>query len=279
MEVQRQLREIKLENAPPGVQSKVQRVLQDYPPKPDSIAELRGEVKAQRFARGLPPQADTGTSDRAKKVKASPVYQDAERRQQANWLEKGTESFRKWIQGITDRKDEMPQPNLQGPSLPPMSLPEWFIVVLWVLLGLTLLTGIVMIARAVKFGGFAGRSRVRGSLASEEEDSLTLDEWLQRADRFASEGDHRQAVRCLYVAMLVRLDETGAIRFIRTDTNWEHYYAYRRYLSGRGEDLLREPTTRFDVAWYGHSEVGTSDSAWFRERYLHLADTLKRGAA
>ncbi len=71
----------------------------------------------------------------------------------------------------------------------------------------------------------------------------------QHADDLAAQGDYPEAVRMLYLAVLVMLHQANLIRYERTRTNGE----YVRQL--RSRPALQRPfrtlTTQFELKWYG----------------------------
>lgn len=86
--------------------------------------------------------------------------------------------------------------------------------------------------------------------------------WAHTADEMAAQGNYREAVRCLYLALLSRLHREGAITYDVTLSNWD----YLRQFRGQREWLppFRELTRRFDFAWYGNLPVGQEGYQDFR---------------
>ncbi len=73
--------------------------------------------------------------------------------------------------------------------------------------------------------------------------------WAELADALAAQGRYREAMRSLYLALLARLHQQGAIDYDPAKSNWDYLYGFR------GTSTLlppfRELTTRFDFAYYG----------------------------
>ncbi len=86
--------------------------------------------------------------------------------------------------------------------------------------------------------------------------------WAHLADELAAQGEYREAVRSLYLALLSRLHREGAILYDSTLSNWD----YLRDFKGRRDWLppFRELTRRFDFAWYGNLPVGADGYHDFR---------------
>lgn len=83
-------------------------------------------------------------------------------------------------------------------------------------------------------------------------------------------GDYRAAVRYLYLAALLTLDERGLIRYDRTLTNREHLaqIADRRELF----DALRPVVNTFERVWYGFAVISEVEYREYREQVGRLAN-------
>lgn len=80
---------------------------------------------------------------------------------------------------------------------------------------------------------------------------------LSEAARLAAAGDFRSALRLVYIAALLVLDERELIRFDRSGTNWEYLAALKSHPKIQG--ALRPVTVVFDRKWYGHEPASESD--------------------
>jgi hypothetical protein len=121
--------------------------------------------------------------------------------------------------------------------------------------------GLAVLGLLVWWGVNLGRQFVRGSaLPPSEEperppDSRTA--WYT-AQEHARAGDRRMAVRLLWLAALVRLDEAGVVPYDRTRTNREYLGAVRE--SADLHHLLTPIIRDFDRVWYGFESL--DDGAW-----------------
>ncbi len=117
------------------------------------------------------------------------------------------------------------------------------------------------------------RSIVRDVVApaGDPEEHLTARGALEQASELARGGDTRAAVRYLYLAALLQLDERGLLRYDRALTNRE----YLERVRDKPELLRRlEPVVAtFDRVWYGHEPL--SDEA-YREFAAHV-EGLRQG--
>lgn len=82
---------------------------------------------------------------------------------------------------------------------------------------------------------------------------------IKEARKLAQAGDYRAAFRCAYLASISHLDESKALRFERSRTNWE----YMRELQSGGHqtpyDALRPLTMDFDRKFYGGEACTIAD--------------------
>jgi hypothetical protein len=91
-----------------------------------------------------------------------------------------------------------------------------------------------------------------------------------RAETAMSSGDYRAAIRYLYLASLLLLDERGVIRFSPSLTNIEHVRQITGQPQTRG--LLEHIVSIFDRVWYGFAPV---DADLYRQ-FQHLIDQLQQ---
>lgn len=110
------------------------------------------------------------------------------------------------------------------------------------------------------------RSVVReASIADDDpEANLTAKTALDQASVLARAGDYRAAVRYLYLAALLRLDERKLLRYDRALTNREYLEQVRD-----NEPLRRQlaPVVEtFDRVWYGHAPLDAAGFAAYREQ-------------
>lgn len=78
-----------------------------------------------------------------------------------------------------------------------------------------------------------------------------------KATTAAGAGDFREAMRLLYLAALLHLDEVGLLRFDRALTNREVLATVVNRTTLHS--ALSPVVTQFDRVWYGHAPFGASD--------------------
>ena len=122
------------------------------------------------------------------------------------------------------------------------------------------------------------RRIVRSSRARSSEDAddaaasyemPTAKRLIKQAAKLADAGDYKGAFKSAYVASIAYLDETRALRFERSRTNWE----YMRELKSGGHERLHgelQPLTRdFDRKIYGRESCAEQD-------YINAAAVYER---
>ena len=196
-------------------------------------------------------------------AKKSPFYSDPGQKQESNWVGKSLEKL---------GKIELPKTDMSGPNLHLAAAPYFLIYVVW-----GVLIAILLFLLFLAFRHFSWKrnlQRKAKAMLAVDEPERSLDEWLSMADKLTAEGKFREAVRCLYLACLLRFDEHLVARFDRGQTNWEHLA--RIQASAKlplGLDF-EPPTKRFDTVWYGQRTRGMSDVDQFRDWYQRLTQTL-----
>jgi len=101
------------------------------------------------------------------------------------------------------------------------------------------------------------KPKVDTILEPEETAAAEPDAWIDAAKRHAASGDYRRAYRAVFIAILIRMDRIGALKFERSKTNGD----YVRTLRDRPALLLflRPLANDFDARWYGHIQATEAD--------------------
>lgn len=100
-------------------------------------------------------------------------------------------------------------------------------------------------------GGILGE-RLRRRTATDEEMPATAAEARSQAQTLAGTGNYRAAVRQLYLAALLHLDEQGLLRFQRDQTNREVLAQTKPGTEVHAH--LKPAVETFDRVWYGEHE-------------------------
>jgi hypothetical protein len=106
-------------------------------------------------------------------------------------------------------------------------------------------------------------------LGEEIEETTTAADIVTSARALAARGEHREAVRKLFVALLYQLDERGLVRLRAEATNRE-YVALVRDVA-RLYPIMGTLADTFDRVWYGHEEIDREAYAVFEKQHAEAA--------
>ena len=193
-------------------------------------SRLRALTEAHRdWSRASP---DSFAMSKLQEVLARPEFQP-QAPQQPSWFEELWERFQQWL------NEQLSRIGLRNVRLPNLN---WAIT----------LVGVMVLAAVV----FFFIRTLRANLVSHQDleeaingGKLSSSSALKQAQQLAAGADYRSAVRYLYLAAVLSLDERGLLRFDKALTNRE----VLRQTSTR-EQLksdLRPVVETFDRVWYG----------------------------
>lgn len=131
-----------------------------------------------------------------------------------------------------------------------------------------------LVARAIRKARPRRRRPKKRTILGEEIDAGTTAESLaERAYAAAREGDFRNAIRRLYIALLYELSEHRLIELEDSATNRE----YLARLSGKGalEKAMAYMTDRFDYFWYGMIPTSGEDFSAYLARYKEAVQSAQ----
>lgn len=227
----------------------------------------------EKLVQQATPAPAESSRDAAQELLKNPGYRfDGEREQ--GWL---GQAFQRIGDAISDYLRRLNEQEVQNPAaglgLPP-GLDRAVVIIIMSVLGIALIGFLVFAVR--KFQRQKRRSSRVGGLLSADEEELTADNWLVMADKLEKEGQHREAVRCLYLASLMRLDDARIIRFLRGETNWEHESRFRKSPARPAGLSLKEPTQLFDVIWYGYVQAEEVHVSEMRGFYSELVQAIRK---
>lgn len=177
----------------------------------------------------------------------------------ANFYKAITEAFKRFLEWFSDLFPS------GGPSNIPEIDPTWIRIVFFISV-IALLAAIGYLIWQII--GNRRKNQPQGAFAFSPEDAELLalppDELRTRASRFAAEGNFREALRHLYIALLLNLDEREVWRYDARRTNWEHITALEKSAT---HHILVAPladiTHRFDRVRYGNADCTQQDWSVF----------------
>jgi hypothetical protein len=225
------------------------------PPQPAQVADLAQAMAAQRDTWPAPSHSarDLGSLTR---ILAQPEFQWPAA--QTNWLDQLRERLWAFIMRLLARL-------LSGTGLGGnvFGLGQ-------VLAAVAVLAVAAVLVYALRglFQNFAAEARAPDEAGAGDQE-LTAEAASRRAQTLSEGGDYRAAVRYLYLAALLHLEEAGLLRFDRSLTNRE----YLRSLAAAGMPALaarlRDVVEVFDRVWYGFE---TLDAAAYGDYSARVAD-------
>ncbi|MGV3617133.1 MAG: DUF4129 domain-containing protein [Fimbriimonas sp.] len=232
----------------------------------DRLGErLHAMVDLKAMAEGAGGESKAA-AEAAREIKRSPMYRDAGVEEESNWLGRALSRLR-----------NISLPKASAPRGPNFAIGAWLNGLVWVLLGAAGAFLLYLAVRHIRWK--ATLVRRAKAVLEEDEPDRTLDEWLAQADALAAEGLHREAVRALYLACLLRFDEHRVARFVRGETNWEHLIRIQASDRRPPELDFRPATQAFDRIWYGKQTRGREDVEQFRAWYQQITAILAGRAA
>ena len=206
--------------------------------------------------------------EKSGQIRTGPTWLQAQTEAVKQWFLDKFWSLLSWLGGLFVRN----APTGATPDL------RWVNVIFWLVIA-----GLVAFLLLAAYRAFAGNIRWGGrrkrggdaQMQGEDAELLLLppDELVQRAARFAAQGNFREALRHRYIALLLRLDSCGVWRYDTRRTNWEHIAALRANrtaeraeqrieVGARNAEIvapLSDLTRRFDRVRYGDAPCDDGD--------------------
>jgi len=204
-------------------------------------------------ARGAVPRPDEAAiRERLEDIYARPRFR-RHGDDSPGWLQRQLQAFLEWLGSLAEKSP----------------------VAWWLLLGLCVLLPVlaaVLVARKVRRAFYVAEGPGRRGPAAGQRARLSR-AYRDEAGRRAERGEWTEAVRCLFLSLVYRFDETGRALFRQSDTNREYLGLFddRPALAGS----LREFVDTLDDYWYGQRPAD-------ERRYRHclaLYESLARQAA
>jgi hypothetical protein len=256
-------------NSPSGLVEAAHSILETDSVSTKQLLDLQAHLDMAIVAQSAAEaKTDTWSQGEAQKIKANPLFTDPKETKSANWIKK---SFERLSKIKIEGDSSSPKMNLNLPRL------DFLAYVVWIILGSAVVFLLFLAFR--HFSWKRSLTRKAAAMLEDDEPVRTVDEWLELADSLVKENKYREAVRCLYLACLLRFDEKAIARFDRSQTNWEHYN--RIQVSDKLPQGLKfgPPTQSFDHIWYGNKKASISDVTQFKSWYEDIVARLKEVSA
>ncbi len=237
------------------------------------LAEALGEVEPDLSAIGErlgalidalaqpPSAAPADARERLRQILDRPPFKQEEQQSEPpGWLT----AFLNWLGRLLD--------SLISPigSVSPATgqVIGWVVVVV----GAILLIGVIAYLLLGLRRGMVAEARAG---QDDPEAHLTAKTALDQAGDLARSGDHRTAVRYLYLSALLWLDERDILRYDRALTNREYLERVRDNPALRAR--LAPIVDTFDRVWYGHAQLDAASFAAYRQQVEALRNEPLKG--
>ena len=242
----------------------------------DNPAEFKADKVAQMVDLRVSTTTASGPAEdvesKIKSIKSSPLYKDNGTANGENWISKA-------FSRLLSRRDSEP-PRIETPDVPGGGFSLGGAIFTYGFIGILVAAIIFFLILAFRhFSWKKSLKRKSSALLEEDEPERSADEWLRLAEGLTLQGRFREAVRCLYLACLLKIDEANVARFIRSETNWEHLARIQASPTRPPNLDMLAPTQSFDRIWYGHQVRGEQDVDQFKIWYEDVVKTLRAEAA
>jgi hypothetical protein len=237
-----------------------------------SFHNARARLRTLEELSGAPP-ASGNVAAKVKGILADPVFR------RSNVRAEETLGYRVW-QWITERLNELGKffdrlfGNAGGSVGGVGTVLYWGAIAV---LGALVVVAAFLLAARIRLKR-REKEDADSAAAVDEYVAASAGEWLRRAEQYSAEGQWRLAVRCLYMATLVRLDEAGLIHYSAGLTNWEYVRRVRRGGGERFMPVLEPMTDRFDRVWYGGVDPNEPDFRAAKDGYGAVSVLCGSGA-
>ncbi|MCM2606855.1 DUF4129 domain-containing protein [Rossellomorea marisflavi] len=124
---------------------------------------------------------------------------------------------------------------------------------------------IVLVSRKVK----RRKLNERKPLQSMNELEWSYKRHMKEAESFAASGNHSQATRHMFLALLLYFHEKEWLKAMVWKTNWDYYDELRK-INKEWADRFYKLAIVFDQVAYGEREVDATEYASFRDEALEL---------
>lgn len=157
-------------------------------------------------------------------------------------------------------------------SLPNWFLPQWLINIIkglaWLLLGLFVVwlgwrLWQILEPYLYSFVAQTGASNLV------KKQALSVDRWLERSQAYFSKGNYREACRCLYLAMLQHLHDTGIAPDQSSRTDGEYLQLVQQLPQSQSYQTL---ITTHEQLCFGNAEIVPETFERCRQAYREIAE-------
>lgn len=174
------------------------------------------------------------------------------------------EAFAKWLQSVADGLaglfNRISGKNIQIGKL---SFMESIIAVLAAVLLL-----LIIIYTCLRLYRYFAPEYAETPSTGSESTSINADQLRTQASVCAEKGEYREAIRYLYLSLLLFLDQNKLIRYRLSKTNHEYLQEFRRQETGL--ESFYSLVSFFEGKWYGMEPCSNMDYRQFQAMYMNM---------
>ncbi len=227
--------------------------------EPD-VDHIETRLAALEYTRRIWPHgaARTDAFDKLAAVLARPEFQPVVK-QTPTWLQEWLEKFNRWLNRMLARLMFSDEAHVLGV--------DWVVLAL----GAVVLSGVAYFfwrnvrAHLVREAALARDAAESGGLSAARA--------TQQARRLAAQSDYRQAMRYLYLAALLALDERGVLRYDKALTNREVLHRAGQSADSNLAQIMSPVVETFDQVWYGFAPVDDETFRKYHEQIERVVDS------
>lgn len=187
--------------------------------------------------------------------------------QKSNWnwqLQQFQQQVGEWVELQFSRfESALPKSSLDAPWLS-----AWLKLAVWLLLGLFLTWFCWRMWQLLELYLYSFKARNSDTQAKTRQDELSAAAWLQRSQAWFSKGNYREACRCVYLAMLQRLHDTGIVPHQPSRTDGEYLQLVKHLPQSQSYETL---ITTHKQLCFGNSEILSEAFEQCRQAYREIS--------
>jgi Domain of unknown function (DUF4129) len=180
-----------------------------------------------------------------------------------------------WQQQVQEWWEVQTAPNLPNVKFPSwLASPIWWAIaqaIFWVIVALLAVWASWQIWELLRFyiHNFQKRNKTTDGRAQTTIKDVSVAEWLLRSQKLQQQGKYRQACRCLYMALLQRLNDAGIALHQPSRTDGEYLQLIQQLPQPVPYETL---ITIHQQLYFGNAEASASTFEQCQQAYQQIKD-------
>ena len=158
-----------------------------------------------------------------------------------------------WYANAIFEKKKKKQPEQNGSAYVPLGQRTWFQTLIWLVIIGGFAAFLIIYLSSSNVGLFRKKNK---TVQASEEENITEDifsiNYQKEIDKAAMQGNHRLAVRLMYLRLLKNMAEKNIIQYKQDKTNFD--YLLQLHPTAYYKDFFRL-TRNYEYSWYGLFEI------------------------